>query len=226
MDRYAARLLLTAVLFGAVAVSATLFSDALTQAAGSEPQPVSVRAETQKKTAEPNVPSYAVSVRTKAPEQAEFITVLDEEGAAVGNWQIAEDGITTVGPLVPGIYYAKGKYTGYAQFTLDENAAVSVQAGCGWADGEQLYLTDFEPSRLELTCTRQASGLVTVVLEKSDGTQQERTGYVTDGEAVLTFDGLQPGTYDICLDGKVLRTTAVKGQVRLTVELPQIGDFS
>lgn len=226
MDRYAARLLLTAVLFGAVAVSATLFSDALTQTAGSEPQSVSVSRETAREQTDRQVPAYFISVRTEAAEQAGFITVLDEEGAAAGNWQTAQDGCTTVGPLSPGIYYAKGKNTGYAQFTVDENAAVSVQAGCGWADGEQLYLTDFEPSRLELTCTRQTEGLVTLTLRKSDGAVTERTGYMTNGELLLIFDGLKPGTYDICLDDRTLRTTAVNGQVRLTLALPPIGEPS
>lgn len=219
MDRYAARLLLTAVMFGAVAISATLFSDIPAQAAGSEPLPAAVYRETAQQT-QTNTELYCVSVCTQQQAEA-FVTVLNEDGYTVGNWWTDEEGCTVIGPLAPGTYYAKGKYTGYAKFTLADNAAVSVQAGYGWADGELLHLTDFEPSRLELTCTQgKESGIVTLTLKGVDGQSIERTGYLRDGTAELTFDGLQKGRYTLCQSDAELQTAEVDGCTSLTVALP------
>ena len=225
MDRYAARLLLTAVMFGAVAVSATLFSDALAQGAGSEPLPVPASRETERKetqTESNELPSYYVSVQAEGGSG--FVTVLDEDGSAVGNWETEEDGDAVIGPLAPGIYYAKGNHTGYAQILLEDNAAISVQAGCGWADGERLYLTSYEPSRLELTCIlpegAENIGIVTLELLRSDGKRLEQTGWQENGKVSVVFDGLRQGTYDILLHGTVLRTTAVDGRTSLALTLP------
>lgn len=224
MDRYAARLLLTAVMFGAVAVSATLFSDALAQGAGSEPLPVPASRETVKKVkqdSEKNAPTFYISVQ--AGENTAFVTVLDEQGSAVGNWQTEENGNAAIGPFCPGIYYVKGNCTGYAQIILEDNAAVSVQAGFGWSDGERLFLTDYEPSRLELTCFlpgNAADGIVTLELLRSDGERFEQTGWQKNGKVSIVFDGLRKGTYDILLHGTVLRTTAVNGRTSLALTLP------
>lgn len=227
MDRYAARLLLTAIMFGAVAVSATLFSDALTQTAGSEPLPVAAYGETGRQETSHEMTSnmqtqYSVSVRTQPAAAAEFVTVLDAEGAAVGNWQTDEAGQTVIGPLVPGTYYARGKYTGYAQIILKDNAAVTVQAGCGWSDGEVLYLTDFEPSRLTINCTQPNanSGIVTLTLLAEDGQSYERTGILESGTATLIFDGLPAGAYELFHGNTGLQTFNIDGETSLSITLP------
>lgn len=226
MDRYTARLLLTAVMFGAVAVSATLFSDALTQSAGSEPQSVTVLTEMSLRSTQEDgqmLPTFYLSVRTQMNSSNSYVTVLDSEGAAIGVWQTDADGSAVVGPLAAGDYYAKGSGTGYVRFTLHENAAVTVAMGCGWSDGELLHLTNCEPSRLEVICkqTQTAqSGVVTLTVKRADGVGYAQTDRWDNGTAVLLFDGLEQGIYDICLSDTVLETVAVDGNVTRTLTLP------
>ena len=216
MDRYAARLLLTAVMFGAVAVSATLFSDARVQTAGSEPPSVQTSAETEQ-VFSPDAAWY-VAVRTERPEQK--ITVLDENGHAYGQFEADADGDAAIGPLPAGIYFARTQSSGYVRFSVGEQAEVTAQAGSGWADGERLYLTDRLPSRLELTCRAPGRQLVTLSLRDEDGQPTERTARVENGSATLIFDGMQAGTYDICLEEAVLQTVKLDGRTSLTLTLP------
>ena len=221
MDRYAARLLLTAVMLGTVAVSATLFSDALTQAGGSEPLPVQVQTEGESRQNDFRVQRFYLSVHAQTGQIHDMISVLDEEGMSVGNWQTEPDGSVTIGPLAPGIYYARALHTDYVCFSFSENAQVSVQAGSGWADGEQLFLTKYVPSRLDLCCTvPQQQEIVTLELVSADGQNYLQTGYVDNGSAQLTFDGLPAGTYELCRYGEVLQSVQLDGQMTLSVTLP------
>lgn len=222
MDRYAARLLLTAVMFGAVAVSATLFSDARTQTAGSEPPSAAVIAETEQ-TPQPNSAdaqtAWLVAVRTESPRQT--VTVLDQDGHLIGTFHTDADGDAALGPFAPGTYFARSQSSGYVRFSVGEQAEVYAQAGSGWADGERLYLTDMLPSRLELACEAPGRQLVTLTLRDADGQPTERTAHVQNGAAFLVFDGMQAGTYDICLDDTVLRTVKLDGRTSLTLTLPK-----
>lgn len=221
MDRYAVRLLLTAVMFGAVAVSATLFSDALTQTAGSEPLPAPRSSETEQ-LQKPNIQTaYLVSVHTQRPSGT--VTVLDADGRQVTSCQTDAQGDGSVGPLLPGHYYARANRTDYVLFSLSENAAVCVQRGSGWADGERLYLTEYRPSRLDLTCKlpeEDDSVILTVTLQDETGQRSEQTGYVKDGAVQLVFDGLRAGTYQIFHGDTELATTQIDGRTSLTVTLP------
>lgn len=221
MDRYAVRLLLTAVMFGAVTVSATLFSDALAQTAESEPLSVPGSSETEERL-QPNSTktAYLVSVHTQACN--ETVAVLDEDGRAVAFCRTDAQKSGSVGPLEPGRYYAKAASTGYVSFTLADNAAVSVQAGSGWADGERLYFTAYEPAQLELTCEVPNgfhSAILTVTLRDEAGQKTEQTAYITDGEACFVFDGLCPGTYRVCHGETELAAVQIDGQTSLTVTL-------
>lgn len=216
MDRYAARLLLTAVMFGAVAVSATLFSDAKAQTAGSEPPSVSALAETEQVFASDAV--WFVAVITEKPGQT--VTVLDEDGHAYGQYVTDEDGDGAIGPLPPGTYFARTQSSGYVRFSVGAQAEITAQAGSGWADGERLYLTDRLPSRLELTCKAPDRQLVTLLLRDEDGQPTERTARVENGSAVLIFDGMQAGAYEICLGETVLQTVKLDGRTSLTITLP------
>lgn len=221
MDRYAARLMLTALLFAAVTVSATLFSDAMTQTAESEPLSVSVSDQIrQQKETDSN--QYFISVSVKTPQSAGVITVLDEDGTLVGNWQADAESNAVIGPLAPGMYYVRAKHTGYAKLLLEENAAVYVQAGCGWADGERLYLTNYVPARLVLNCTQPNTpdGIVTLCLIRSDGQKIEQTAYLKNGSSQIVFDGLKAGTYEICFHESVLQTVVLEGFSECHVILP------
>lgn len=219
MDRYAVRLLLTAVMFGAVTVSATLFSDALTQTAGSEPPPVPGSSETEIRQ-EPDKTAYLVSVHTQRP--CSTVTVLDADGRQVASCRTDAQGDGQLGPLLPGNYFARANRTDYVLFSLSDNAAVSTQRGSGWADGERLYLTEYVPSRLDLTCELQEdeTPILTVTLFGETGQTAEQTAYVTDGSAQLTFDGLPAGTYRICRGETELAAVKVDGQTKFTVAVP------
>lgn len=220
MDRYAARLLLTALMLGAVAVSATLFSDALTQTEGSEPLPAMVQTNRATGQNDRQEQRYFVAAQALTGRKQDMISVLDEEGMSAGNFMTDADGYADIGPLAPGIYYARAFHTDYVRFTLGENAEVSVQEGCGWADGERLYLTEFVPSRLELSCTVPQQQIVTLELVSAEGTSYLQTGYVEDGRTELVFDGLPADTYELCLNGKPLQTVPLDGKTSLCVELP------
>ncbi len=219
MDRYAVRLLLTAVMFGAVAVSATLFSDALTQTAGSEPPAVSGSSETEIEQ-RPDKTAYLVSVHTQRPHGT--VTVLDADGRQVASCRTDAQGDGQLGPLLPGSYFARANRTDYVLFSLADNAAISTQRGSGWADGERLYLTEYVPSRLELTCKLQEdkTPLLTVTLYGEAGQTVEQTAYVTDGIAQFTFDGLPAGTYRISREEAELAAVEVDGQTNLTLTVP------
>ncbi len=219
MDRYAVRLLLTAVMFGAVAVSATLFSDALTQTVGSEPPSVSGSSEAEIRH-KPDKAAYLVSVHTQRPGST--VTVLDADGRQVASCRTDAQGDGCLGPLLPGNYFARANRTDYVLFSLSDNAAVSTQRGSGWADGERLYLTEYVPSRLDLTCKLQEddTSILTLTLYGDAGQIAEQTAYVTNADAQFTFDGLMAGTYRICRGETELAAVEVDGQTRFTVVVP------
>lgn len=52
-----------------------------------------------------------------------------------------ENGTAVSDLMMPGTYFAATEQ-GCTEFVLHKNASVSVSCGCGWSDGEQLYLTD------------------------------------------------------------------------------------
>lgn len=220
MDRYAVRLLLTAVMFGAVTVSATLFSDALAQTAGSEPLSVPRSSETEEYQKPNTQTAYLVSVHTARPGST--VTVLDADGRQVASCRTDEQGDGSVGPLFPGRYFARANRTDYVLFSLAENAAVFAHKGSGWADGERLYLTEYVPSRLDLTCEVQEdeTPLLTVTLYGEAGHTAEQTAYVTDRSAQFTFDGLPSDTYRVCRGETELAAVKVDGQTCLNVTLP------
>ena len=137
--------------------------------------------------------------------------------------QTDAQGDGSIGPLFPGHYYARASRTDYVLFSLSENAAVYVQRGSGWADGERLYLTEYRPSRLDLTCKlpeEDDSAILTVTLQDETGQRSEQTGYVKDGTVQLVFDGLRAGAYQIFHGDTEFATTQIDGRTSLTVTLP------
>lgn len=221
MDKYAVRLLLTAVMFGAVAVSATLFSNALAQTAGSEPLSAPGRSETEfQQKSDSDKTAYLVSVHTRRPDGT--VTVLDADGRQVASCRTDAQGDGSVGPLLPGHYYARASRTDYVLFSLSDTAAVCVQRGSGWADGERLYLTEYVPSRLDLTCEVQDSdaSILTVTLKDGTGQEAEQTGYITNGSVQLVFDGIRAGTYGVFWGETELSVIEIDGQTSLTVTVP------
>lgn len=57
-----------------------------------------------------------------------------------------------IGEIPPGKYIAENSALGSVLFTLHDNASVSVLGGCGWTDGEILYLSDNEIGTLSVLC--------------------------------------------------------------------------
>ena len=130
------------------------------------------------------------------------IRICRQDGAAVQTLTPDAEGAAVSNPMVPGEYLAITEL-GRAAFTLHENAAVSVQSGCGWSDGEQLYLT------------HAAVGSVTVRRRVAAGELLEEDGWLdytlsnsayyarqvvrqeTDTDAVLecVFQGVPYGSY-------------------------------
>ena len=67
------------------------------------------------------------------------IRLYDQSGAPLQTLQ-TKNGAAVSELLQPGVYFA-ATALGCTEFTLHENASVSVTCGCGWSDGERLFLT-------------------------------------------------------------------------------------
>lgn len=68
------------------------------------------------------------------------IRLYTREGKPLQTLQV-ENGTAVSDLMTPGTYFAATEQ-GCTEFILNKNASVSVSCGCGWSDGEQLYLTD------------------------------------------------------------------------------------
>lgn len=148
------------------------------------------------------------------------IRLYDHNGKPVQTLQ-AKNGAAVSNLLQPGVYFAATDL-GCTEFTLHENASVSVNCGCGHSDGERLFLTR-EPVGT-VTVERLASGWAltedgwvdyTLVNGK---TRLREVVRCTGAQEMLTclFEGVPYGEYTLEENG------IAQCRVTLNAETPEL----
>lgn len=100
-----------------------------------------IRALTGDVSSAPSEPDTFVWVRLPIRTDSAVAEILlyDQDGAPVQTLR-PKNGAAVSELLPPGVYFA-ATALGCTEFTLHEDASVSVNCGCGWSDGERLCLT-------------------------------------------------------------------------------------
>lgn len=148
------------------------------------------------------------------------IRLYDHNGKPVQTLQ-AKNGAAVSNLLQPGVYFAATDL-GCTEFTLHENASVSVNCGCGRSDRERLYLTSEQVG--VVTVERLASGWAltedgwvdyTLVNEK---TRLREVVRCTSAQEMLTclFEGVPYGEYTLEENG------VAQCRVTLNAETPEL----
>ena len=75
-----------------------------------------------------------------ADKEIQHIDIFDKKGVQLQSLKPDAEGMVVSERMTPGQYQAVTEQ-GRTEFTLHENASVSVESGCGWSDGEQIHLT-------------------------------------------------------------------------------------
>lgn len=138
-----------------------------------------------------------------------------------------KNGAAVSGLLTPGTYFA-ATALGCTEFTLHKNASVSVSSGCGWSDGEQLYLTDAQVGAV--TVERLASahdvtedgGWIDFTLVSGE-TRLREVVRCSAAQEVLTctFEGVPYGEYVLAENGVAqCRVTVDESTPEVAVSLP------
>lgn len=139
----------------------------------------------------------------------------------------AKNGAAVSGLLPSGVYFA-ATARGCTEFTLDESGAVRVDGGCGWWDGERLFLTSGQVGAV--TVERLADGRVLAedggwvdyTLVGAD-TRLREVVRCTRPQEVLTctFEGVPYGEYVLEENGVAqCRVTIDEATPELAISLP------
>ncbi len=212
MKRSGKRIICACLLLGiALAVSVGLIS-AISADSGSAPS--------EKET------YFWVRLPIRADSAVEEIRLYDRDGNPVQTLR-ATNGAAVSGLLQPGDYFA-ATALGCTEFTLHENASVSVNRGCGRSDGNRLCLTNEPVGTVTVERFTPGPGSAddggwvdyTLVSETARLREVVRR---TDGQEVLTctFEGVPYGDYVLEENGVAqCRVTVDEGSPEVAVSLP------
>lgn len=155
----------------------------------------------------PERPAAFVWVRMRFETEAwRTIRLYSAEGIPVQTLTAGQDGRAVSELLVPGAYFAITEQTCTA-FTLLPTAAVTVESGCGWAEGETLHLKR-EPvgsvavDRSVLESLRaQNGGWVDYTLKNDSVSRHEAVRCGSSTTLSCTFTGVPYGRYVLYENG-------------------------
>ena len=157
-----------------------------------------------------------MAVRTeKGSEQVQLFAA---DGTLLQSLKTDATGAAFTELLEAGEYYAVTADS-CTRFCLRENAASEVLGGCGWSDGEQLYLTGAQIGTVRIEGAAQGDWLDFVL---TDGAHRRREVVYCKTETIsCVFEGVPYGTYTLSEGGKQLCIVTVDAQSPdVTVDYP------
>jgi len=161
-----------------------------------------------------------------ADPSATEIRLYDQRGKPVQALQ-TKNGAAVSGLLPPGVYFAATDL-GCTEFTLRENASVSVNGGCGRADGGRLWLTSEQVGAVTVERLTDApalaedGGWVDYTLVNAE-TRLREVVRCTSAQALLTctFHNVPYGEYTLEENGVAqCRVTVNEATPEVAVSLP------
>lgn len=169
-----------------------------------------------------------VKLRFATEPRAGQIFLFSADGIPIEQLATDETGAAVSGLLMPGKYYAFTE-RGCTEFTLQEDASVTADGGCGWTDGEILHLTSAEIGTVTVeraantALLTQNGGFSDYTLKNDTFERREVVRCIAPGGILTcTFEGVPYGTYVLEENGTPrCRVTLSADQNSVTVTLPQ-----